>query len=372
MAVDDAINILCVHQGFELYGSDRMFIQSVKAFRHQWPKAKITIHLPQEGELTESIKPFANVIIIGDLFVLRRANIKFKNWKKLFILPRAWKRAFDQVKTHDVIYINTITIFSYLTVLPFVSRKKIIHAHEFLDKIPQFLLQCLINLSSPLLITNSAATNLFFDRVEYKRTVLNGLPKAFASKSPQEQNLRLVCIGRINAWKGQGLLVDALHELQEDGFKNITLDIVGDVFGQQDEHLIELQHKIDTYKLQERVILHGFQHDPNRFHENADICVVPSLRPEPFGLVAIEAMRAAMPVIAANHGGLKEIIVSQETGFFFIPNDAKSLAEMIRRYIVHPELIVKHGTQGQKVFEEKFTEVHYQDNFLREVTAYVA
>ena len=49
--------------------------------------------------------------------------------------------------------------------------------------------------------------------------------------------------------------------------------------------------------------------------DSIDIAVVPSTEPEPFGLVALEAMLAKKPVIAAKHGGLTEIIDENKTGF---------------------------------------------------------
>ena len=53
------------------------------------------------------------------------------------------------------------------------------------------------------------------------------------------------------------------------------------------------------------------------YYDVLDISVVPSTEPEPFGLVATESMLSMKPVVAANHGGLSEIIVNNETGFFF-------------------------------------------------------
>jgi hypothetical protein len=43
------MHIVCVHQGYELYGSDRAFIDSVAALREAWPQADIEVVLPHDG-----------------------------------------------------------------------------------------------------------------------------------------------------------------------------------------------------------------------------------------------------------------------------------------------------------------------------------
>jgi len=62
---------------------------------------------------------------------------------------------------------------------------------------------------------------------------------------------------------------------------------------------------------------------------HANICVVPSVWQEPFGLVALEAMVAGVPVCASDTGGLRDIVKHQDTGFLFPPGDAGALAHAL-------------------------------------------
>jgi glycogen(starch) synthase len=62
----------------------------------------------------------------------------------------------------------------------------------------------------------------------------------------------------------------------------------------------------------------------------ADVCVVPSIY-EPFGLVALEAMASGCPCIAADTGGLREVVPHDEVGLRFRARDPDSLLEMIER-----------------------------------------
>jgi glycogen synthase len=65
-------------------------------------------------------------------------------------------------------------------------------------------------------------------------------------------------------------------------------------------------------------------------YERADVVAVPSLAPEPFGRVAVEAMSRGTPVIASDTGGLREIVRDGETGFLVPPGDPRALAARLR------------------------------------------
>ena len=54
------MRIVCVHQGYELYGSDRCFIDSVAALREAWPQADIEVVLPREGPIAAPLRALAS------------------------------------------------------------------------------------------------------------------------------------------------------------------------------------------------------------------------------------------------------------------------------------------------------------------------
>ena len=80
--------------------------------------------------------------------------------------------------------------------------------------------------------------------------------------------------------------------------------------------------------LQDAVRFLGFVAPVEQAIEDAAIVVVPSLG-EGFGMVALEAMERARPVIASAVGGLPEIVADGETGIVVPPADAEALAEAI-------------------------------------------
>ena len=97
------------------------------------------------------------------------------------------------------------------------------------------------------------------------------------------------------------------------------------------------------------------------------IALVPSVWPEPFGIVATEAMASGRPVIASAVGGLQDIVVHGETGLLVPPGDVAALGNAITRLLSNPgerEFMGRQGKQrayrysASKVLDD--TEVHLQ------------
>ena len=66
----------------------------------------------------------------------------------------------------------------------------------------------------------------------------------------------------------------------------------------------------------------------------ADVVVMPSVTPEPFGRVALEAQAMGRPIVAFAHGGAVESIEHEKTGWLATPGDADSLAENLRAALI--------------------------------------
>lgn len=95
--------------------------------------------------------------------------------------------------------------------------------------------------------------------------------------------------------------------------------------------------------------------DTLQCYQHADICVVPSLWHEPFGLVALEAMAAGLPVCASRIGGLQDIVVHEKTGFLFSPGDAAALADYLERLLEDASLRHSMGQSGLARVKQEYT-----------------
>lgn len=87
--------------------------------------------------------------------------------------------------------------------------------------------------------------------------------------------------------------------------------------------------------------------DMPRIYQNADICVVPSVWDEPFGIVALEAMASGLPVCATRAGGLQDIVVHEKTGLLFDRGNAASLADGLRKMLENDTLRRTMGMAGR-------------------------
>jgi glycosyltransferase involved in cell wall biosynthesis len=82
------------------------------------------------------------------------------------------------------------------------------------------------------------------------------------------------------------------------------------------------------------------------------IAVAPSVCPEAFGIVVLEAMACGRPVITSRTGGLSEIVVDGETGLLVPPGDSIALTTALKRLLTDHDLRQKMGQAGKRRAEE--------------------
>ena len=100
-------------------------------------------------------------------------------------------------------------------------------------------------------------------------------------------------------------------------------------------------------------------------YSQSDICVVPSIWEEPFGLVALEAMATGRPVCVSKVGGLQNIVRHMETGFCFQRSDAAELAKQLSILLDNWEMRQRMGAAGRLRAETFFTwESIVEDHYL--------
>ncbi|MBN9551052.1 MAG: glycosyltransferase family 4 protein [Alphaproteobacteria bacterium] len=359
------MTITCVHQGYELYGSDRVFVQSVKSLRERFPSATIRVLLPARGALASQIERLGCTIEIQALWVLRRRDILNRVVFGLPSLIRAVARARRQIQESDLTYVSTSVVFDFLCAARLNRKPVIVHVHELPQGKVLQVLRGLVAWSGAHVIFNSKATQKAFGLERRPGLALaNGCSPPVSqvqSNYDGTRPLRVLMIGRINRWKGQPLLIDAVREVVREN-RGVEVRIVGGTF--ESPALRDLLVKqIEDHDLSDTITVEDFLEDTSPLYHWSDVVVVPSLAPEPFGLVAIEAMAHGRPVIAAAHGGLLEIVNGRKTGWLFAPGDRGALARTILEAIRNPQLVLSRGNAARKRYEIHFTEARYADRF---------
>jgi glycosyltransferase involved in cell wall biosynthesis len=99
----------------------------------------------------------------------------------------------------------------------------------------------------------------------------------------------------------------------------------------------------------------GYCRDAPGLFDAVQIAVVPSLLPDPFPTVILEAMRSGCAIVASNHGGAPEMIVHDVSGLLVAPGDVEALASAIER-LVRDEILRKRlGEAAERRVREVFT-----------------
>jgi len=151
----------------------------------------------------------------------------------------------------------------------------------------------------------------------------------------------VLCIGRLIPIKGHIVLLRALAEARKE-VPDLRIEVAGrGVLGPA------LRALVRELGLEDAVSFLGFVSPIQRAIEQSAGVVVPSLG-EGFGLVALEAMERARPVIAAEIGGLGELVVDGETGYLVPVAEVEPLAHALVALTKDPERASEMGRAGRR------------------------
>ena len=131
---------------------------------------------------------------------------------------------------------------------------------------------------------------------------------------------------RSSSWKGHHILLDALANLKD---LNFVCLFVGASDGKAG-FVKDITDYAHAHGLEGRFRLTPVVDDMPAALMVADVVVMPSITPEPFGRVALEAQAMGRPIVAFAHGGAVESIEHGKTGWLATPGDVHSLAENMR------------------------------------------
>lgn len=169
----------------------------------------------------------------------------------------------------------------------------------------------------------------------------------------------IFCAGRIVSEKGFDVMLDAFPSVLNK-FPLARLIIAGG-----GDERAALQNKAVELGIRQAVDFPGWI-SPERMYEAMNavtIVVMPSRWREPFGMIALEAMQMARPVIASRVGGLAEVVVDDETGILFENENSAALASAIAYLLEHREVTRAMGTRGRVRAQEKFSMKQFADEY---------
>lgn len=140
----------------------------------------------------------------------------------------------------------------------------------------------------------------------------------------------LLSVGRMTPPKKYLRFLDVLARLRDKGFE-FSWHVLGDGAQRQ-----EIEEKIRTLHLEDRVYLHGLTDNPYKYMKNCDLFVLPSGW-EGFPTVTVEAKILGCPILATDVSGIREQLIHGETGWI-VENSEDGIYEGLKHLLDHPDL----------------------------------
>lgn len=375
-----AKHVLYCHPGVELYGSDRMAVATVKGLvQRGW---RVSVVVPQAGELADLFSEAGGIVILQDLPVLRKAMLTPRGMARLIAgSPGTLLRMAATIRKTGahIVYVNTIIQPGWLVASRLLRRISVVHVREAEDALPVPMQRILL---SPLTLAHLVFAN---SRATRDHVVARGIRMATKSVvvyngkdwapyyrsvySGPHDPARVLLVGRISPRKGTDVAIRAVGELVSMGYA-AHLKIVGSTFSGYEWFREELDSLVAEYKLGSNVSFEGFHSDTVTFLDWADIVVVPS-RAEPFGTVAAESMAAMRPTIVSDVQGLVEIITDDTIGRTFASEDHHALASVCAQLLDEPDVAMRIADNGKASVFERFSLEAYNDTIADQLAALV-
>jgi glycosyltransferase involved in cell wall biosynthesis len=370
------MHILFVHASSDLYGSDRVLWQLIRSLSPE-VRADSAAVLPYQGPLVGLLRSTGIRVHVGPLAVVRRSLLNPLGILRFgldLVRSIGFLRSLVRQTRFDLVYSNTSAVLSGAVVAKLEGLPHCWHVHEIITH-PRWFARSLagfVAATATLVIANSrqTAANLscLAPRVGPRvRIVYNGARSELEAPPPAPtlrstlgvpaDGVLVGVVGRINRWKGHKVFVEAAAQLARE-HPSARFLVVGSAF-KGEEHLErDLEQTIRSFpQLTQRLYRMPEQEDIAGVYAALDVVAIPSTEPEPFGLVAVEAMALGRPVVASRIGALPEVIEDGRSGLLVEPSSASALANALRRLINEPELRRRLGQAGlerqRTLFNEK-------------------
>ncbi|MBN9192467.1 MAG: glycosyltransferase family 4 protein [Microbacterium sp.] len=372
-------SVIVAHPGAELYGSDRVLLDSVIGLVAEF--SRVLVALPHDGPLAAELRAVGAHVVIAPAFVLRKRLMKPRGWGEL--ISTAWRggraaRRLLRAERPDAVYVSTIT----LPLWPLLARLRrlpvVLHVHEGEASASTLVKKVLY---APALLARTVLVNSAFSlgvmTSAYRRlasrstVVLNAVPGPVDPTPPRstlDGPLRVLFVGRLSPRKGADLAITAVERLRERGTA-ATLDIAGSVFEGYEPYEESLHAAVAATDLRDAVTFHGFQNEIWALLDRSDVLVVPSRLDEPFGNTAVEGVLAGRPVVVSDTSGLREATAGIPSAIRVEPDSAASLADGLATVVERwPEMAVA-AADSRRIAGERHSRETFQQTVADAVVA---
>ena len=172
-----------------------------------------------------------------------------------------------------------------------------------------------------------------FEGSKFSNTEISNMKKIW---SVDDNKVIILFPARLTRWKGHLVTIEAINLLKKEKFFDQVIFLFAGEKAGAENYIKKLNSIITKFKLQENIkLVERIENMPLAYHAS-DIVLSPSIEPEPFGRIPIEAQAAGKTIIASDHGAVKDTIKNGNnfTGFKVKPNDPQALSIAIKQSII--------------------------------------
>lgn len=339
----DANTVLIANPGADLYGSDRMVVESVKALVGAGFTVFVTV--PGPGPLIELLTAAGATVLEQPTPIIRKSLLSPRGLLQLVsetlgALAPSW-RLLKHTNAGTVV-VNTITPPLWFPLAWLAGRRVVCHVHEA-EGTANPLLRSALYL--PLVFCHRIAINSRFSlrvlsdsapwltkRTRIAYNAVQGPDEVTPPRPLLDGEVRLIYMGRLSHRKGPHVLIDAVKVLADRGRK-VRAGLLGAVFPGNESYELGLHAQAADAGISDRIDFLGFR--PTIWPTVAanDIVVISSVVDEPFGNTAVEASLAARPLVVSDIAGLKEASEAATSVIRVPAGDPVAMADAVERIV---------------------------------------
>ncbi|MBQ0831296.1 glycosyltransferase family 4 protein [Marinobacter sp.] len=277
-------------------------------------------------------------VMVESVVIRGRSNSIFRKVLQYFIFMFSVIRAVFN-NNFDIIYVHYAkhSLIPLALISRFIKKPVVINAHG--DDITESSL--LLRFVSDLIVGSDllVVPSEYFRDIASKRFNHDNVfvspsagvdTKQFSPvlKSTNHDIFTIGYVSRVDPGKGWDVLLNACV-LLKNGSVNFRVHIIG--AGNDEQRLLD---KITDLGLEDVVFYFGPKphNSLQEYFNEMDLFVFPTMLHESLGLVGLEAMACAVPVVGSNIGGLPSYIKDSVNGKLFTPGDFRQLAETIESF----------------------------------------
>lgn len=365
--------ILFVHPSDEGYGADRVLLSAVEgAIGAGWEVRVLLPHDTEPGWLTAELRRLGVSAERGPLAPARRRYFTLVGLPAYLLAlyrARCFVRHAAAGWRPGVIHINTSALLAAAIVGRPGDARLLWHVHEIVVRpvVVAWMFRLAPVLAADRIVAVSDAVSAWLSAVPIHRRRIARLYNGLETETVPAQRMRDVAVvafvGRLNRWKGADVFLKSIFELAPT-HPEARFVFAGDAPPGEEWRRDELDRRVSDAGLRDVVRFEGFRADIPLLMSTSDIVVVPSIWPEPFGLVTAEAMRAGCAIVASDHGAAPELLDGGRCGVLVPPNDAHALAFAIDRLLRQPALREQYGRLAKQRFESEFSKDRFTSQLL--------